>query len=248
MRSAEEVAVVHALAGEGRSASEVAGITGIPRSTVREWLARPVRDRCSTCGGAHRYENLGAPYAYLLGLYLGDGCITDHPRGVYRLRIFLDVRYPGIVSSCASAMRWVVPANAVTVHREHGNYVERTEPSHVQVSAYSKTWICLFPQHGIGRKHTRPIVLKPWQRELVGRYPRALVKGLIHSDGSRFVNSGRGWQFPRYSFKNRSADIRRIFSEACDLIGVRWTAAPDTVYVSRKADVALLDEFIGPKA
>ncbi|MFN8162160.1 MAG: hypothetical protein U0R52_14070 [Solirubrobacterales bacterium] len=47
---------------------------------------------------------------------------------------------------------------------------------------------------------------------------------------------------------HRSDDILRIFCEACDLVGVRWTVAPRTVYVSRKDDVALLDTFIGPKA
>jgi hypothetical protein len=30
-------------------------------------------------------------------------------------------------------------------------------------------------------------------------------------------------------------------------LGLRYTFAPSTVYVSRKADVALLDEFVGPK-
>jgi hypothetical protein len=44
-----------------------------------------------------------------------------------------------------------------------------------------------------------------------------------------------------------SADIRTTFREACDRLGLRWTEAPNTVYVSRKADVAVLDEFIGPK-
>jgi hypothetical protein len=52
---------------------------------------------------------------------------------------------------------------------------------------------------------------------------------------------------PRYSFSNRSADARRIFCDACDVLGLRWTAAPDTIYISRKADVARMDEFIGPK-
>jgi hypothetical protein len=59
---------------------------------------------------------------------------------------------------------------------------------------------------------------------------------------------GRKWRHPRYSFSNRSEDILRIFRETCDLVGVRWTTAPHTVYVSRVRDVALLDEFIGPKA
>jgi hypothetical protein len=84
---------------------------------------------------------------------------------------------------------------------------------------------------------------------LVRRYPEALLRGLIHSDGCRFINTGRdGWAQPRYGFKNTSADIRRIFCDACDLLGLRWTTARTTVYVSRKADVARLDEFIGPKA
>ena len=44
-------------------------------------------------------------YVYLLGLYLGDGAISEHRRRVFRLRIALDVKYPGIVDECAAAMR-----------------------------------------------------------------------------------------------------------------------------------------------
>jgi hypothetical protein len=29
---------------------------------------------------------------------LGDGCISAHRRGVYKLRIVLDIAYPGIVA------------------------------------------------------------------------------------------------------------------------------------------------------
>jgi hypothetical protein len=36
-----------------------------------------------------------------------------------------------------------------------------------EVSAYSKHWPCLFPQHGPGRKHERKIELTVWQQELV---------------------------------------------------------------------------------
>lgn len=62
------------------------------------------------------------------------------------------------------------------------------------------------------------------------------------------MNTGRGWRHPRYCFKNFSSDIRRIFTDACDQLGLHWTTSGSTVYVSRKADVARLDEFIGPKA
>jgi hypothetical protein len=113
---------------------------------------------------------------------------------------------------------------------------------------YSRALPCLFSQHGPWRKHERPIVLEDWQRGLVAKHPELLLRGLIHSDGCRFVNTGRNWRHPRYSFSNQSDHIRAIFCDACDLVGVHWTTAPRTVYVSRVRDVARLDEFIGPKA
>jgi hypothetical protein len=128
------------------------------------------------------------------------------------------------------------------------NYVDSIEYSNVEVSAYSKSWPCLFPQHGPGRKHHRAIELAEWQRELVARDPRPLLRGLIHSDGCRFINTGRQWSHPRYSFSNLSDGIRQIFCDACDLLALHWTTAGNTIYVSRKADVATLDGFIGPKA
>jgi hypothetical protein len=62
------------------------------------------------------------------------------------------------------------------------------------------------------------------------------------------MNTGRNWICPRYSFANKSADIRSIFCDACNRLGVHWTAAGQKdIYVSRKADVEVLDGFIGPK-
>jgi hypothetical protein len=101
--------------------------------------------------------------------------------------------------------------------------------------------------HGSGKKHLRKIELSPWQEELVRRTPELLLRGLIHSDGCRFINTGRAWRHPRYSFRNLSSDIRLIFTNGCDELGLRWTDSGTTVYVSRMADVARMDEFIGPK-
>ncbi len=104
-------------------------------------------------------------------------------------------------------------------------------------------------------KHTRPIYLARWQRVLAEKWPDQLLRGMIQSDGCRFINTGRrGWQQPRYSFANVSTDVTSIFCSACDRMGLRWTdafpkseTAAVTIYVSRKADVARLDEFVGPK-
>jgi hypothetical protein len=115
--------------------------------------------------------------------------------------------------------------------------------------------LALFPQHGPGKKHARQIFLAGWQQRLSKRWPEQLLKGLIQSDGCRSYSTGKGgWTRPRYAFSNVSTDITSIFCSAHDCLGLRWTASFPTneaaavsIYVSRKADVARLDEFVGPK-
>lgn len=241
------------LGAKGLSALAISEATGVPRSTVRNWLeGRVPHSHHSHHSRRVDREVAGTPersaaYVYLLGLYLGDGCISTHPRGVYRMRICLDMRYPGIVEECRQALREVLPHNKVALLGRTSGFTGRPERTHVEVSAYSRSLPVLFPQHGPGRKHDRRIALESWQRRLVDQHPRALLRGLIHSDGCRFVNTGTNWRHPRYSFSNRSEDILGLFRVACDLVGVASTRAPHTVYVSRKDDVAELDRFIGPK-
>ncbi len=127
----------------------------------------------------------------------------------------------------------------------------------IEVYSYSRSWPCLFPQHGAGPKHTRRIWLARWQQDLAERWPEAHLRGLVQSDGCRFTNTRGGrdsWSAPRYAFGNVSTDITSIFCTACDKLGLRWTAAfpkdenkAVTIYVFRKADVVRMDEFIGPK-
>ena len=126
---------------------------------------------------------------------------------------------------------------------------KRRNQNCVEVYSYWKQWPCYLPQHDLGKKHERRITLTDWQRTLVERWPRQILRGLIHSDGCRFTNTGRGnWTCPRYAFYQVSTDIQEIFCYACDQLGVHWTKSGErTIYVSRKADVATLDTFIGPK-
>jgi hypothetical protein len=106
----------------------------------------------------------------------------------------------------------------------------------------------LFPQHGPGRKHERPIHLEPWQGAIVVRYPHLFVRGLIHSDGCRIVANDRGRLTARYHFSNLSDDIKTLYCLALGQLGVRWTRPCDKqIAVYRKASVAVLDRFIGPK-
>jgi hypothetical protein len=186
-------------------------------------------------------------YVYLLGLYLGDGCISRSPRNVWRLRIFQDARYPGLIAACADAMT-AVAGNPTCMVQRIGC---------VEVNCYWKHWTCVFPQHGAGRKHERHLTWTTWQRRLIEAHPRALVRGLIHSDGCRVTNRIRRstrqglkeYRYPRYFFTNASPEIRDLFAAACALVGVECRRTTErNLSVARRESVRLLDEFIGPKA
>jgi hypothetical protein len=189
-------------------------------------------------------------YSYLLGMYLGDGCVSSTGRS-YQLVVACDAAYPDIIEHCAAAMMLTLLPRRVgrNPHREHRC---------VRVVGSSKLWPEAFPQHGRGRKHDRKIELADWQRAIVDRFPREFLRGLLHSDGCRTVNrfttllpSGRvaEYAYPRWFFSNRSADIRGLFCEYCDLLGIQWTQSnPRNVSVSHRRSVALLDSFVPAKS
>jgi hypothetical protein len=236
----------------GRSDSEIARLTGIPRPTLSAW-------RHGRGSRTHRRMVLASPswrprdreaYSYLLGVYLGDGCVITQSEGSARLVIVLDSRYPGIVAEVEAAIQRTLSETRV---RSFPKYPDNA----IVVQALHPALPFVFPQHGPGRKHLRTISLADWQLEVTHRCPRGLLRGLIHSDGCRTVNrfktklpSGRvaRYEYPRYFFSNLSADIRGIFCDHCDLLGIRWTQSnPRNISIARRDAVARMDEFVGPK-
>ena len=244
MRSVEDVRAVQNLLASGLNDCDISRRTGVPRPTVRDWRRKGLPGRESRAR-AEWMDPANVPppaYSYLLGLYLGDGHLVRAHRGVYRLSIYLDQRYPEIIAECRSAIA-AVRGKPAALDPQVGC---------IRVNAHSKHWPALFPQHGPGPKHLRPIVLADWQQEIVAEQPELFLRGLIQSDGCRFINRvtvrGKQYAYPRYQFSNASDDIRRLFCDTCDAIGVEWRVMnARNISVARRASVARLDEFIGPK-
>jgi hypothetical protein len=109
-------------------------------------------------------------YAYLLGLYLGDGHIVRGPRDVYVLAIACSDDWPGLMPAAREAMAAVMPASSVCGVKQTGC---------TMIKSYSKHWACLFPQHGPGRKHQRKIELAQWQEVIVRKYPGRIRQGVV---------------------------------------------------------------------
>jgi Homeodomain-like domain len=258
MRSEEEYRRALQLIDIGINDCEIGRRLGIPRGTIRDWrvalqagsagrtkFASYKREvTCFRCTNGWVDEEA---YAYLLGEYLGDGCLSLMPRDVYRLRIACDEKYPHIIGEIAASIVKTHPSANVGFVQNQGC---------VEVYSFWKHWLCLFPQHGPGRKHQRRIELAPWQSQIVVAHPKELVRGLIHSDGNRHINpitrrlpSGiKRYRYTRYQFTNASTDILAIFTDALDLLGIHWTrTTARDISVARRDDVAYLDTFVGPK-
>lgn len=237
---------VESLSAAGLNKSEIARLTGIPRSTVKSWLLDGFPNGDYPYALEPVFEELpAAEYAYLLGMYLGDGHIARGAR-THVLRIFCDAQYVHVMAELETALTAVAPGRSVFRVPRHGRCI--------MVAAYWKHWPTVFPQHGPGMKHERRIALASWQRDLAAQQPARLIRGLIHSDGCRYVahqpttDRRRTYPYVRYSFSNRSDDIKRIFCEHLDLLGVHWTEAnAANIQIARRPSVEILDRIVGPK-
>lgn len=178
-------------------------------------------------------------WAYLFGVYLGDGSIDTEGR----LGFFLDEAYPGIISEVDRALRRIGVDRPWHVRK----------PGCRAIMAGKLGWDRHFPT-GRGPKHTYRLTLAPWHSEAVIHVPQVVLRGLLHSDGCRYLNrvrstTGQWLSYPSYSFNNRSRDVHAIFEACCQRLGLRPTIASGglTRQLAKRVDVALVDLFVGPK-
>lgn len=243
----------------GSKNADVARQLNVPLGTFSYWLHMD-RAKRGECPGSHdpkcprcdgRALDEGA-YTYLLGLYLGDGHISHYSgHRVPSLMITCGDTWPGLMDDAERAMRIVFPDNQVCRVRRIGCH---------NVKVYSKHLECLFPQHGPGKKHERPIVLEAWQQEIVDAHPWDFIRGLVHSDCCRNMNwttrlvggERKRYEYPRYWFTNVSDDIRQLYTDTLDKLGVEWKHCTRTgkhynISIARRDSVALMDAHVGGK-
>lgn len=190
-------------------------------------------------------------YAYVLGLYLGDGHIVESSLRSGWLRLTLDRAYPQLADEVVAAVTRVFPLANVRRY-------DRPERGAIAVEVSTPFIHAVFPQHGPGAKHNRPIVLADWQRTITQQHADRFIRGLMHSDGCRTINrfstrlpSGRTaqYEYVRYFFSNLSADIRALFCEHCEMLGIRSTRSNHrNISIAHRHSVARLEEIVGPKA
>lgn len=249
--SDESRELVRGMLGTGLSDYEIARRSGVSRGTVQRWrkleIPEPALEIPLEIRPESWTDDVIRIYSYLLGQYLGDGHINTNGRS-FTLTITCDGKYPGIIESVVKAVETFSPRSASTCPVKGSGAI--------RVCSCWKAWPLFFPQHGPGSKLDRKIELVDWQVAIVDEHPKAFLRGLIHSDGSRCMNTfkmmlkdgPKEYSYPRYFFTNYSADIQAIFCRSCDRLGIRWSRSNwRNISISHRTSVALLDEFVGPK-
>lgn len=205
-------------------------------------------------------EDQQRAYSYLLGFYLGDGCLAYNRKVAgrsYTLIITNHVGFSVMNQRIKDSIKCLFPNKEIGTYQK--SYPDR-KSNGIDIKV---TGICLnllFP-HGDGRKHTRKIELTDWQNQMTEKYPQEFIKGLIESDGCRFApQKKRCPSYIFYQFSNCSTDIHQILQNIAIKIGLKFTfrkvirgksdlnRAPiySTFFYDRKS-VKILESFIGPK-
>jgi hypothetical protein len=61
--------------------------------------------------------------AYVIGLAIGDGNLSNPNGRAVRLRITCDAKYPGLIAKIISSLKHLLPGNRVSLVGSSGNYV-----------------------------------------------------------------------------------------------------------------------------
>ena len=233
---------------------ENAQICGVSVAAIRHWrsgrrrvLHGTVDDRRTGCPRCHGRSMDESAYAYLLGLYLGDGHIARGRRDVYALSIACSDDWPGLIRAARRALSAVMPASRVC-------YVQ--QPVTPRSKVIRSTGPACFRSMGQGASTIEKSSWSNGNSPSRRKYPGELARGLFHSDGWRGVNrvrrrladGDRWYEYQRYLFGNESRDILRLCGETLDQLGVAWRfSRRNAISVARREAVARLDEVVGPK-
>lgn len=122
--------------------------------------------------------------AYVLGLALGDGNLTNPNGRAPRLRITCDAKYPRLALKIAEALQALLPQNKVSYVRRHAHYFD--------ISCFSNHLEGLLGwKAGNGPKRVQRAAVPRWvfDRE---SYKISCLRGLLETDGSIYDDRGYG--------------------------------------------------------
>ena len=121
--------------------------------------------------------------AYVTGVALGDGNLSNPNGRAVRLRISCDVKYPGLIERIQTAIQKLFPKNKVSK-------VLLLKRNCIEVSCYSNKWEALLGWKASEGPKARQKVLIPQWIKNDRLFSIECLKGLLETDGSIYLDRG----------------------------------------------------------
>lgn len=140
--------------------------------------------------------------AYIIGLAIGDGNLSNPNSRATRLRITCDRKYPALIEKIKISLHQLLPQNKVSIVERKGC---------VDISVYSNHLekILGWQSQG-GSKFTQNVSVPNWVKEK-NDYKISCLKGLIETDGSIYLDRG-------YKMMMFSTIIPKLAADAIEII------------------------------
>ena len=167
--------------------------------------------------------------AYIIGVALVDGNLSNPNSRAIRLRITCDAKYPRLAKEIEGKLRYLLPKNKVSIVRVP------QKDSYFNISVYSNRFDQWLPwKVGQGPKEKQQVRIPSWiKKEIV--FSRACVRGLLQTDGSIYMDRG----YCMINFTNIVYPLARDVYRALQKLGYRPTFSSTPVKSKQKYTVRI---------
>jgi intein/homing endonuclease len=118
--------------------------------------------------------------AYVVGVALGDGNLSNPNGRATRLRITCDLKYPKLIQKIRTSLATLLPKNKVSIVGKSGNCLD--------ISCYSNRWEGLLGWYAKkGSKLIQNVSIPIWIKTN-HEYKINCLRGLIETDGSIYMD------------------------------------------------------------
>lgn len=147
--------------------------------------------------------------AYVVGIALGDGNLSNPNGRATRLRITCDLKYPKLIQKIQTSIAALLPKNKVSIVKRHENCLD--------ISCYSNKWENLLGWHANkGSKLIQHISIPNWIKTN-SEYKINCLKGLIETDGSIYTDR----KYLMVMFTNGSYNLAKDVLEMIIFLGFK---------------------------
>jgi len=143
-------------------------------------------------------------WAYVVGVALGDGNLSNPNGRAVRLRVSCDTKYKNLISKICIVIKDILPNNKVSLVNKKGKNC-------VDISCYSNKWEGLLGwKVGHGSKYEQNASVPFWIKKSKG-FSIECLRGLLETDGCIYFD--RGYKMVHFTNKTK-----QLSSDVCSIM------------------------------